>query len=250
MASPFLSPTFFDTMEDAGIRLNKYLASCGVGSRRSCDALVQEGEVLVNGEICLKPSYRVQPGDQVRASGKRLEPLRVQTIVFHKPPGLVCTRNDEHNRKTIYSLLPGRLQNLMHVGRLDRESEGLLLLSNDGELAQALTHPKHKVEKLYHVTLDQAFDNEIITQLEKGVFTEVGKAKADKVKRLSPRRLAMILTTGKKRQIRYMIQAVHHRVKRLVRLEVGPISLGDLKPGKWRPLSHQEREELMTIVGN
>ena len=235
-------------MEDAGIRLNKYLASCGVGSRRACDALVQEGEVMVNGEVCLKPSYRVQPEDQVRASGKRLEQLRVQTIVFHKPPGLVCTRNDEHNRPTIYSLLPGRLQNLMHVGRLDLESEGLLLLSNDGELAQALTHPKHKVEKLYHVTTEHAFENSIIPQLEKGVFTEVGKAKADKIKRLSPRRLAMILTTGKKRQIRYMIQAVGHRVKRLVRLAVGPVVLDDLKPGKWRPLSINEREALMKII--
>ncbi|MDB4618133.1 pseudouridine synthase [Akkermansiaceae bacterium] len=244
--SPFL---LFIPMEDAGIRLNKYLASCGVGSRRACDALVLEGEVLVNGEVCLKPSYRVQPQDQVRASGKRLEQLRIQTIVFHKPAGLVCTRNDEHNRPTIYSLLPGRLQNLMHVGRLDLESEGLLLLSNDGELAQALTHPKHKVEKLYHVTMEHAFENSIIPQLEKGVFTEVGKAKADQVKRLSPRRLAMILTTGKKRQIRYMIQAVGHRVKRLVRLAVGPVVLGDLKPGKWRPLSLEEREALMKIIG-
>jgi len=144
---------------EEGVRLNKYLASCGVGSRRGCDALVQSGEVLVNGETCLNPAYRVKPEDQVRASGKRLEPLGVQSIVLHKPAGLVCSRSDELGKNTIYTLLPGRLQHLMHVGRLDLDSEGLIILSNDGEVSQALTHPKHKVSKVYHVTLDQAFDN-------------------------------------------------------------------------------------------
>ncbi|MDB4725672.1 pseudouridine synthase, partial [Akkermansiaceae bacterium] len=143
-----------------GIRLNKYLASCGVGSRRACDAMVLDGDVVVNGQACLTPAYRVQPGDQIRANGKRIEPLIVQSIVLHKPAGLVCTRSDERQRDTIYNLLPGRMQHLMHVGRLDRDSEGLIILSNDGELSQALTHPKHKIQKLYHVTLDAAFDNE------------------------------------------------------------------------------------------
>ncbi len=234
---------------EGGIRLNKYLASCGVASRRGSDALIQNGEVLVNGEVCLKPSYRVQPGDQIRASGKRLEPLREESIVFHKPAGLVCSRNDEEGKPTIYQLLPGRLQHLMHVGRLDLESEGLLILSNDGELTQALTHPKHNVQKLYHVTLEQAFDNAIIPMLEKGVYSEeIGKVRAHSVKRLSSRRLAMVLTTGKKRQIRYMIQAVHHRVKRLTRLKIGPLELGDLKVGKWRLLTPQEREALMEVA--
>ncbi len=230
---------------EEGIRLNKYLASCGVGSRRGCDALVQEGEVMINGEICLKPSYRVQPGDQVRASGKKLEPLLEQSIILHKPAGLVCSRNDEQGKPTIYSLLPGRFQHLAHVGRLDMESEGLLILSNDGELSQALTHPKHKIEKLYHVTLEQSFNPEIMSHLEKGVYTENGKAKAASVKRISPRRLEIVLTTGMKRQIRYMLQALNHRVKRLVRIQVGPLSLGDLKTAKWRLLTHQERQELL-----
>lgn len=228
-----------------GIRLNKYLASCGVGSRRACDALVQRGEVSVNGEVCLNPGSRVLPGDFVRAAGKRLEPLEVQSIVLHKPPGLVCTRQDENNRPTIYVLIPPRLHHLAHVGRLDLDSEGLLILSNDGELTQALTHPSHQVHKVYQVTTENAFENAILDQLEKGVFTEVGKARAVSVKRISPRRLEMVLDTGLKRQIRYMLQAVGHRVKRLVRLRVGELTLGSLKQGKWRFLEQSERDALL-----
>ncbi len=232
-----------------GIRLNKYLASSGVGSRRACDALVLQGEVVVNGEPCLNPGYRVQPGDFIRAQGKRIEPLEVQSIVLHKPPGLVCTRSDENNRATIYELIPPRLHHLAHVGRLDLDSEGLLILSNDGELSQALTHPSHQVKKLYQVTTENAFENSILSQLEKGVFTEVGKARAVSVKRLSSRRMEMVLNTGLKRQIRYMIQAVGHRVKRLVRIRIGDLTINNLKPGKWRFLEKSERDALMALSG-
>lgn len=236
-----------DDQEPTGIRLNKFLASAGVGSRRSCDALVQRGEVLVNGEPCLTPGYRVQPDDQIRASGKRIEPLRTESIVFHKPAGLVCSRQDENNRATIYELIPQRLHHLAHVGRLDKDSEGLLLLSNDGELSQALTHPSHSVNKVYHVTTENAFENSILSQLEKGVFTEVGKARAVSVKRISSRRMELVLNTGLKRQIRYMIQAVGHRVKRLVRVRIGELNLDNLRPGKWRPLEKTEREALLAL---
>jgi|TARA_B110000438_G_C15776898_1_gene634458 pseudouridine synthase len=133
------------------------------------------------------------------------------------------------------------------VGRLDLDSEGLLILSNDGELSQALTHPSHRVQKLYQVTTENAFENSILSQLEKGVFTEVGKARAVSVKRLSSRRMEMILNTGLKRQIRYMIQAVGHRVKRLVRVRIGDLTLNKLKPGKWRFLEKSEREALLAL---
>ena len=230
-----------------GIRLNKYLASAGVGSRRACDTMVQQGEVVINGETCLSPGYRVQPEDFIKVNGRRIEPLEIQSIVLHKPAGLVCTRSDENNRATIYELLPPRLHHLAHVGRLDLDSEGLLILSNDGELTQALTHPSHKIEKLYQVTTENAFENSILNQLEKGVFTEVGKARAVSVKRISSRRLEMVLNTGLKRQIRYMIQAGGHRVKRLVRLKIGELTLDTLKPGKWRVLGKSEREALMAL---
>ena len=230
-----------------GIRLNKYLASAGVGSRRACDTMVQQGEVVINGETCLSPGYRVQPEDFIKVNGRRIEPLEIQSIVLHKPAGLVCTRSDENNRATIYELLPPRLHHLAHVGRIDLDSEGLLILSNDGELTQALTHPSHKIEKLYQVTTENAFENSILNQLEKGVFTEVGKARAVSVKRISSRRLEMVLNTGLKRQIRYMIQAVGHRVKRLVRLKIGELTLDTLKPGKWRILGKSEQDALMAL---
>ena len=235
-------------MTPEGIRLNKYLASSGIGSRRGCDTLVQQGEVIVNGDVCLNPGYRVQPGDSVRASGKRIEPLLVQSIVFHKPPGLVCSRSDENGRATIYELLPPKMHHLMHVGRLDLDSEGLLILSNDGELSQALTHPKHSIEKVYHVTVQNAFENSILSQFKKGVHTEVGKARASSVKRLSSRRMEMTLKTGLKRQIRYMVQAVGHRVKRLVRIRIGDLNLDNLTPGKWRALEAIERESLLALT--
>jgi len=235
-------------MTPEGIRLNKYLASSGIGSRRGCDTLVQQGEVIVNGDVCLNPGYRVQPGDSVRASGKRIEPLLVQSIVLHKPPGLVCSRSDENGRATIYELLPPKMHHLMHVGRLDLDSEGLLILSNDGELSQALTHPKHSIEKVYHVTVQNAFENSILSQIKKGVHTEVGKARASSVKRLSSRRMEMTLKTGLKRQIRYMVQAVGHRVKRLVRIRIGDLNLDNLTPGKWRALEAIERESLLALT--
>ena len=235
-------------MTPEGIRLNKYLASAGIGSRRGCDALVQQGEVIVNGDVCLNPGYRVQPGDSVRASGKRIEPLLVQSIVLHKTPGLVCSRSDENGRATIYELLPPKMHHLMHVGRLDLESEGLIILSNDGELSQALTHPKHSIEKVYHVTVQNTFENSILSQFEKGVHTEVGKARASSVKRLSSRRMEMTLKTGLKRQIRYMVQAVGHRVKRLVRIRIGDLNLDNLAPGKWRALEASERESLLALA--
>lgn len=235
-------------MTPEGIRLNKYLASSGIASRRGCDALVQQGEVIVNGDVCLNPGYRVQPGDFVRASGKLIEPLLVQSIVLHKPPGLVCSRSDENGRATIYELLPPKIHHLMHVGRLDLDSEGLLILSNDGELSQALTHPKHNIEKVYHVTVQNAFENSILSQFEKGVHTEVGKARASSVKRLSSRRMEMTLKTGLKRQIRYMVQAVGHRVKRLVRIRIGDLNLDNLAPGKWRALEASERESLLALA--
>ena len=230
-----------------GVRLNKFLASCGVGSRRACDALVQEGQVLVNGEIELNPAYRVQPEDSVRAEGKTLTEKRLQTLVVHKPAGLVCSRFDEEGKPTVYSLLPGRFHHLAHVGRLDLDSEGLLLMSNDGELTQALTHPSHKIPKIYHVTLVSAFDNNILDQLKNGVYSQnLGfKLRADSVKRLSSRRIEIILTSGKKRQIREMIMGVGHRVNRLIRYEVGPLHLGDLPVGRWRVLEPSERQALV-----
>jgi len=231
-------------MSDSGTRLNKYLASCGIGSRRACDALIQSANVIVNGQVEINPATRVTAEDFIKIDGKRVQVLQRETLLLNKPKGLVCSKNDELNRDTIYSLIPPKYQHLNHVGRLDKESEGLLVLTNDGELAQSLTHPSKKIEKEYIVTTDKAFENEILSKFLKGIYTPEGKAVAKSVKRMSPRRVRIVLETGLKRQIRMMFQAVNIRVKKLVRVRIGSL-LGDgLEPGKIEVLE-QERINLL-----
>ena len=154
-----------------GVRLNKYLASCGVGSRRACDELIASGRVEVNGSPCVKLATRVTETDSVRVDGKRVFPKEEIVVIFHKPRGYVCTRSDELGRETIYSLLPASLSALHHVGRLDTDSEGMLILTNDGDLSQQLMHPSKSVEKEYLVTSNQAFENSHLDQFLAGVFT-------------------------------------------------------------------------------
>ncbi|NNC89195.1 MAG: rRNA pseudouridine synthase [Akkermansiaceae bacterium] len=228
-------------------RLNKFLASCGVGSRRQCDQLVQDGHVTVNGEPCTKPATRVTDGDCVRVDGSRVAAKATTAILFHKPRGYVCTRNDEFGRETIYDLLPPKLDHLRHVGRLDADSEGLLVLTNDGDFANQLTHPRHKTEKEYLVTLGSAFDNAILPKLTAGVHTPEGKARAKAVKRLSPRRISMVLETGLKRQIREMFKTLGHRVSKLTRVRIGSLSDHTLAPGRWREL---DENELALLLAN
>ena len=223
-----------------GTRLNKYLASCAVGSRRGCDALIKAGRVEVNGQICLNMGTRVTPGDHVRVDGKRVAPKDPLIVAFHKPRGYVCTREDELGRDTIYALLPETLRSLHHVGRLDRDSEGLLILTNDGDLSQQLMHPSKSVEKEYLVTANQSFENAHLDQFLEGVFTTEGKLKAKSVERLSPRRLSMILDHGAKRQIRVMFETLGYQVTKLLRVRVGGLWLGDLEPGRHAILNSKE----------
>jgi 23S rRNA pseudouridine2605 synthase len=223
-----------------GTRLNKYLASCGVGSRRACDALVQEGHVEINGKPILNPAHRVEPGDFVKVDGKRVQEKETNTVMFFKPRGYVCTREDELGRDTIYTILPPILQHLHHVGRLDRDSEGLLILTNDGELSQQLMHPSKMVEKEYLVTSNQPVLNEHLDLFKSGVFIEKTRMRAKTVDRLSSRRYRIVLETGLKRQIRMMFLALGYQVQKLVRVRVGSLELDDLPLGGWRPLDAKE----------
>lgn len=231
-------------MNSEGTRLNKYLASCGVGSRRACDALIQEGGVTINGEPCAKPATRVGEEDLVRIDGKRVAPKLTTTILFNKPRGYVCSKSDELGRATIYELLPPKFKHLNHVGRLDKDSEGLLVLTNDGELANRLTHPSNKVEKEYRVTLASSFSNSILPKLLEGVRTPEGRARAKAVKRLSPRRVSMILDTGLKRQIREMFNTLGIKVDKLFRVRIGELTDSELPTGRWRKLESDDLELL------
>ena len=228
-----------------GTRLNKYLASCAVGSRRKCDELIQAGRVEVNGSPCINMGTRIVPGDHVRVDGKRVSPKETVTVAFHKPRGFVCTREDELGRDTIYALLPESLKSLHHVGRLDLDSEGLLILTNDGDLSQQLMHPSKSVEKEYLVTSNQAFENEHLDQFLAGVYTPEGKLKAKAIERLSPRRIKVVLDHGAKRQIRVMFDSLGYQVTKLLRVRIGGLWLGDLESGRWAILNRKEIAMLM-----
>lgn len=234
----------------SGTRLNKFLASCAVGSRRACDELIQAGRVEVNGSPCLNLGTRVSETDHVRLDGRRVTPKVLTTVVFHKPRGYVCTREDELGRDTIYSLLPGTLHSLHHVGRLDRDSEGLLILTNDGDLSQRLMHPSKSVEKEYLVTANQAFENIHLDQFLSGIYTDGGKLRAKVVERLSARRIRIVLDHGAKRQIRVMFDSLGYQVIKLLRVRIGSLWLGDLEPGRWAALTSSEIDLLLGNPGD
>lgn len=225
---------------EEGIRLNKFLASCGAGSRRQCDEFIRQGRVEINGSPVDNLATRVGPDDHVRLDGKRLQTRRHRVVAMHKPRGLVCSREDELGRDTIYSALPGSMRELHHVGRLDRDSEGLLILTNDGDLSQQLLHPSRSIEKEYLVTINQALEAPHLAQLIEGIHTPEGRLRAKEIERLSPRRLKMVLDQGAKRQIRVMLQALGYQVHRLLRVRIGGLWLGALEPGQWADLTPPE----------
>ncbi|MBK1834467.1 pseudouridine synthase [Roseibacillus ishigakijimensis] len=229
------------------IRLNKFVASCTELSRREADRIIQEGEVSVNGSITINPAVRVTDEDTVRLGRKILSRRNILVVALHKPRGVVCSRSDERGRKTIYHLLPHKYHHLKHVGRLDLDSEGLLIMTNDGELAQKLTHPSKKLEKEYLVTVDQHFEPQVLLQLVKGVhIPEVGQAKAKFARRVSSRRLTIVLESGLKRQIRLMLETLGLRVTKLVRTRVGSLTMGELPSGATEELRKEDIAHLLT----
>lgn len=228
-----------------GIRLNRFLASCGLGSRRGCEKLIAAGQIQINGETCKNMGARVLPDDSVRHNGMLLQQARETTILLNKPTDFLCSRGDPMGRDTIYNLIPPSFHHLPHIGRLDQDSRGLILLSNASRLSEHLSHPKHQIEKEYHVTLNQNFNYDHIERLTRGIRLEDGLAVAKSVKPLSVRRVCVVLTQGYKRQIRNMFDKLGYRVKNLERIRIGNLMAHDLQPGKWKMLSPLEIEAAM-----
>lgn len=230
------------------MRLQAFLARAGVASRRKAEELILKGLVRVNGEVA-HLGQRVGTGDLVEVAGRRVElPQKRVVLALHKPRGYTTTRSDPHAEKTVYELLP-EIPGLHPVGRLDRESEGLLLFTNDGELLFRLTHPRYGVRKVYRVWTERGTLPEAgCRKLVEGVALEDGPARALSCK---PAQGGAILTLGegRKREVRRMLQAVGYPVKRLLRLQVGPVRLGNLPPGRWRRLSPEEVQALLKEVG-
>ncbi|HEU5312510.1 MAG TPA: pseudouridine synthase [Candidatus Udaeobacter sp.] len=226
------------------MRLNRFLAAAGLGSRRHCDELITAGRVTVNGKVCTNFSAQPRARDHVKVDGKLVHAAPALTIMLNKPAGFVSTRKDLHARDTVFDLLPEKLSRLFTIGRLDAQTEGLLLLTNDGELAQQLTHPRFKVDKEYEVTLDRPWDPALTPKLLRGILLDGQRAKIARLRSLSPTRLRVILRQGINRQIRRMFETVGYRVKHLARIRIGNLRLTDLPCGHWRPLTKRELRSL------
>jgi pseudouridine synthase len=232
------------------VRLQKYLAEAGVTSRRGGEQFILEGRVAVNGAVVRQLGTKVDPlHDRVTVDGKPVRAKRKLYLALHKPRGCVCSRKDEFNRPTIYELLPGEWENVHSVGRLDYDTEGLIFLTNDGQFALRLTHPRYEVRKKYLVNVEGRVDAEMLNRFKSGVFHGGEKLQAERARLISSSRMRsaveLDLTEGKNREVRRLFETQGLTVKRLQRVQIGKIKLGELKPGKWRTLTEPEIKSLL-----
>ena len=228
------------------MRLNRFLAAAGVGSRRHCDELIAAGRVTINGRVCRNFSAQPTETDHVKVGGKLVRSQRKVYIMLNKPAGFVSTRADPNARDTIFDLLPPKLPRLFNIGRLDAQSEGLLILTNDGDLAQRLTHPRSKIEKEYDVTINHPWDPSLGPKLLAGMTLDGQRARMEKVTAIRATRVRVILRQGINRQIRRMFYELGYEVEKLVRVRVGHLRLGDLPRGHWRALTKSELKSFHT----
>ena len=241
--------------EPEGIRLQKVLASAGVASRRASEILIAEGRVEVNGKVVVEQGRRVDPErDTIRVDGSRIPPPRHhQYLVLNKPRGVVSTMEDPEGRRSLSEFLPRKSQRLFHVGRLDTDTEGLILLTNDGEFAHRLAHPSYEVPKTYLAEVAGRVDPRTIRRLEKGVRLDDGPVTPDRVRLVaatdSQSMLTVTLHEGRNRIVRRMMDSVGHPVNRLARTGIGPVRLGQLKVGTARELTREELGALLDLVG-
>ena len=236
-----------------GIRLQKVLSQAGIASRRRAEELIRAGRVRVNGALVTELGTRVdERRDRIEVDGARVEVRPVVWLALHKPAGYVTTRRDPQGRPTIYELLPEAMRRLFHAGRLDFESEGLVLLTNEGAVANRLMHPRYGTEREYEVEVRGEVSAAGMRRLKQGVELDDGPARAEDVKRLAGAapgctRLRVTLKEGRKREVRRMFSALGRPVERLVRVRYGPVRLGDLAPGRWRRLTEDERLALSAL---
>src|SRR5438132_553536 len=233
-------------------RLNKYLAHAGIGSRRHCESLIKGGRVSIDGRIVVDLATRVGPGQDVKVDG---EPIHAEKFVYwlvNKPRGYLCTNHDPSRRPLAIDLVPQINQRVYTVGRLDEDSEGLLLLTNDGDLANRLMHPRFGVEKTYQVQVAGVPTADDLQQLLKGVWLSAGHVRAKHVKREKKQGestwLRIVLDEGKNREIRRMLARLGHKVVRLRRIGLGPLRLGTLPSGRARRLTKEEADALKRVA--
>lgn len=236
----------------SGTRLNKYIASSGLCSRRKADELIQQGTVMINGKIIKELGFLVQEKDKVFVNQKLIHPAKHEYYKFYKPAGYITSRSDESGRKIIYDILPDTMLNLKPVGRLDKDSTGLLILTNDGDLINELTHPSIKVPKVYLVTIESSIHKHELEKLANGIEIEPGKiAYADiTVLEMDNKHTLMQITLyqGMNRQIRKMFKSVGYEVKTLKRIQHATIGIEGLKRGEFKPIKPKQIKELRNFL--
>ena len=227
------------------VRLNKYIAECGVCSRREADKLIEAGEIEVNGVTAVQ-GLKIGPSDEVKYKDRIIRPVEKKTVLaYYKPIGVTCTEKDDHAEVTLADVIDYPVR-LTYAGRLDKDSEGLLLLTNDGDLIESLMRGANEHEKEYTVRTDRPLDKEAVTKMEQGIYLKEldVTTRPCKIRITDDMEFNIIMTQGLNRQIRRMCEAVGYRVEALKRVRVANITLGDLKSGEYRELSGEELEEL------
>lgn len=244
----------FPVPEKSGlIRLNKYIANAGICSRREADALIKAGQIKVNGEVVKEMGFKVHRDDKVEFKGKRLSPEKPVYVLLNKPKDTITTTDDPEGRPTVMDLVKKAGQERIYpVGRLDRNTTGLLLLTNDGDLAKKLSHPSHKVKKIYQVSLNKKLEEDDLQKIITGLRLEDGLALVDKVAILSPDRkeVGMELHIGKNRIVRRIFESLGYDIVKLDRVMYAGLTKKDLPRGRWRHLTHQEVINLKYLRGS
>lgn len=244
-----------DVHVDEGVRLQKVLAQAGVGSRRHCENLIAEGRVEVDGQFVTELGTRIDPETSViHVDGDRVQlDDTLVYIAFNKPTGVVSTMEDDMGRPSVGEYLEGRTDRLFHVGRLDQDTEGLLLLTNDGNLANRLQHPRYGVEKVYLATIHGPVPRDLGKRLREGIELDDGPVKVDSFKVVDSQPgmalVEVVIHEGRNHIVRRMLEEVGHPVIALARPQVGPVKVGDLRPGKMRPLNRREVAALYKAAG-
>ncbi len=237
----------------AGIRLQRFLAMAGAGSRRHCEEFILTGRVTVDRQTVRELGFKVIPGEQdVRLDGERVRVERKVWYLLNKPVGFLCTNSDPAGRARVLDLFPVNRERLFTVGRLDEHSQGLLLVTNDGDLAHRLAHPRFRVQKVYQVQVAGVPSRDLLEQLKRGMYFAEGRFKVADVKFVrtkgSSAIIEMVLTEGQNREIRRLMAKLGHKVQRLERVALGPVELGDLPVGQHRSLAPQEIAALHELV--
>ena len=234
-----------------GIRLNKFISNSGICSRREADTYIEHGSVTVNGKLVTEMGYKVQPNDDVRFDGTSISPEKKKYVLLNKPKNYITTMDDERGRKTVMELVSNAAKERIYpVGRLDRMTTGLLLFTNDGELAKKLTHPKHDVKKLYHASLDKKLDLKDLQKLRGEVIIEGKKVFIDAVSYVegqSKTEVGIEIHSGRNRIVRKIFEHVGYKVVKLDRVLFAGLTKKNLPRGRWRELTKQELANLQMI---